>query len=100
MESLATSIHLVYHKVFPFYSLYVLLLCSNVGSNIRRIMEMEPIQLFMKNGSSRRWMVTWEIHVAWTFKGLYYIARGIVTKIVSQHPVLILVNVLEVSGAY
>lgn len=61
---------------------------------------MEPIQLFMKNGTSRRWTITWEIHVAQAFIGLYYDAWGIVTKIVNRYPILILVNLPEVSEAY
>jgi hypothetical protein len=51
------------------------------------------------NGSSGSWIICQGVEVAITFLGEYYIGRGVVIRVTSNDPLLVLVSVIEVSDA-
>jgi hypothetical protein len=51
------------------------------------------------NGSSGSWTIRQGVEVAITFLGEYYAGRGVVIRVTSTDPLLVLVSVIEVSDA-
>jgi hypothetical protein len=49
------------------------------------------------NGSSGSWTIRSGVEVALTFLGQYYAGRGIVVRVTSTDPLLVLVSVIEVN---
>jgi hypothetical protein len=59
-------------------------------------MDLHPVVM---NGSSGSWIVCQGVEVAITFLGEYYAGRGVVIRVTSTNPLLVLVSVIEVSDA-
>jgi hypothetical protein len=59
---------------------------------------MDPHPVVM-NGSSGSWTIRQGVEVAITFLGEYYVGRGVVIRVTSTDPLLVLVSVMEVSDA-
>jgi hypothetical protein len=59
---------------------------------------MDPHPVVM-NGSSGSWTIREGVEVAITFLGEYYARRGVVIRVTSTDPLLVLVSVIEVSDA-
>jgi hypothetical protein len=59
---------------------------------------MDPHPVVM-NGSSGNWTIREGVEVAITFLGEYYTGRGVVIRVTSIDPLLVLVSVIEVSDA-
>jgi hypothetical protein len=57
---------------------------------------MDPHPVVM-NGSSGIWTIRQGVEVAITFLGEYYTRRGVVIRVTSTDPLLVLVSVIEVS---
>jgi hypothetical protein len=51
------------------------------------------------NGSSGSWTIRQGVEVAITFLGEYYAGRGVVIRVTSTDPLLVLLSVIEVSDA-
>jgi hypothetical protein len=51
------------------------------------------------NGSSGSWTIHQGVEVAITFFGEYYVGCGVVIRVTSTDPLLVLVSVVEVSDA-
>jgi hypothetical protein len=49
--------------------------------------------------SSGSWTIRQGIEVSITFLGEYYVGRGVVTRVTSTDPLLVLISVIEVSDA-
>jgi hypothetical protein len=56
-------------------------------------------ELLVMNGSSGSWTIRQGLEVALTFLGQYYAGRGVVVRVTSTDPLLVLVSVIEVSDA-
>jgi hypothetical protein len=52
-----------------------------------------------RSGGNGRWAVAPGAHVAITFLGLYYVGRGVISKILCRDPLLVEVKIIEVSPA-
>jgi hypothetical protein len=59
-------------------------------------MDFHPVVM---NGSSGSWTIRQGIEVVITFLGEYYAGRGVVIRVTSIDPLLVLVSVIEVSDA-
>jgi hypothetical protein len=59
-------------------------------------MDLHPVVM---NGSSGSWTIREGIEVAITFLGEYYAGRGVVIRVTSTYPRLVLVSVIEISDA-
>jgi hypothetical protein len=59
---------------------------------------MDPHPVVM-NGSSGSWTIREGVEVAITFLGEYYAGCGVVIRVTSTDPLLVLVSVIEVSDA-
>jgi hypothetical protein len=59
-------------------------------------MDLHPVVM---NGSSGSWTIHQGVEVAITFFGEYYAGRGVVSRVTSTNPLLVLVSVIEVSDA-
>jgi hypothetical protein len=53
----------------------------------------------LMNGSSCSWTIHEGVEVALTFLEQYYAGRGVVVRVTSTDPLLVLVSVIEVSDA-
>jgi hypothetical protein len=69
--------------------------CQGIG---RQPTVMDPHPVVM-NGSSGSWTIREGVEVVITFLGEYYAGRGVVIRVTSTDPLLVLVSVIEVSDA-
>jgi hypothetical protein len=69
--------------------------CQGIGWQ-PTVMDPHPVVM---NGSSGSWTICQGIEVAITFLGEYYAGRGVVIRVTSTDPLLVLVSVIEVSDA-
>jgi hypothetical protein len=60
------------------------------------VMDPHPVVVI---GSSGSWTIRQGVEVAIAFLGEYYAGRGVVIRITSTNPLLVLVSVIEVSDA-
>jgi hypothetical protein len=66
---------------------------------INTTMDPKPIQLFMKNGNSSRWIIHWSVKVSITYLEHYHAGLGVVVKAVNQDSTLVKGTTLEVNEA-
>jgi hypothetical protein len=59
---------------------------------------MDPHRVVM-NGNSGSWTIRHGVEVAITFLGEYCAGRGVVIRVTSTDPLLVLVSIIEVSDA-
>jgi hypothetical protein len=59
-------------------------------------MDLHPVVM---NGSSGSWTICQGIEVAITFLGEYYAGCGVVIRVTSIDPLLVLISIIEVSDA-
>jgi hypothetical protein len=53
----------------------------------------------IRSGGNGKWAVAPGADVAITFLGLYYVGRGVISKILCRDPLLVEVKIIEVSPA-